>query len=69
MPKSISHRKFIQKLKEFGFLGPYSGGKHSFMIKDSLKLRIPNPHRSDISGALVNEILKQANISNKDWDI
>lgn len=68
MPKPISHKKFIQRLKKYGFSGPYSGSKHSFMIKDSLKLRVPNPHHSDISSVLVAEILRQAGISTKDWD-
>ena len=34
-----------------------------------MKIRIPNPHRSkDIHQGLVNEILKQAEISLEDWD-
>ena len=68
MPKAISHKKFIQKLREYGFSCPYSGSKHSFMTKGMLKLRIPNPHHSDISSALVAEILRQAGILTKDWD-
>jgi len=51
-----------------GFDGPYSGGRHLFMIKDMLKIRIPNPHRGDISKYLIAEILRQAGISSKDWD-
>lgn len=68
MPKPLSRRVFIDRLKEYGFDGPYSGGKHQFMIKGSLKLRIPNPHRGDISGALINEILRQAEIKKSDWE-
>jgi predicted RNA binding protein YcfA (HicA-like mRNA interferase family) len=65
---SISRKDFIRKLKIFGFNGPYSGGKHQFMIKDSLKLRIPNPHGAkDISISLLKEILRQANISFDEW--
>lgn len=67
MPSPITLRNLIKKLRDFGFNGPYSGGKHSFMIKKDLKLRIPNPHRGDISGQLVNEIIRQAGISKKDW--
>jgi len=64
----ISRRKLIRNLRILGFEGPYSGGKHSFMISGHLKLRIPNPHQEDISGGLLIEILKQANISKEQWD-
>lgn len=68
MPKTISHRELIGKFKKLGFDGPYSGGRHLFMIKVDLKIYIPNPHGRDIQGFLVNEILKQAGISKKEWD-
>lgn len=68
MPKNISWRKLVQKFRRLGFDGPYSGGRHLFMIKRRLKVRIPNPHRGDISKYLVMEILKQAEISSEDWD-
>jgi len=67
MPKPISLRRLIARLKNFGFVGPYSGGRHLFMIKGGLKLRLPNPHRGDISPALLAEILRQARISKFDW--
>lgn len=67
VPKSIAWRKLIQKFRKLGFEGPYSGGRHLFMIKERLKLRIPNPHQGDISSSLIAEILRQAGISNKDW--
>jgi len=31
-------------------------------------VRIPNPHRKDISDALLSEILRQADISRKEWE-
>jgi predicted RNA binding protein YcfA (HicA-like mRNA interferase family) len=68
MPTSISWRKLVQKFRKLGFDGPYSGGRHLFMVKAELKVHIPNPHRGDISVGLVNEILKQSNISKHDWD-
>ncbi|MBU1557513.1 type II toxin-antitoxin system HicA family toxin [Patescibacteria group bacterium] len=68
MPKNISLRNLIKKFKKFGFDGPYSGGQHMFMIKGDLKVRVPNPHKSDISKSLVSEILRQSGISSKDWD-
>jgi len=68
MPKPISVKKLIKSLKLFDFKGPYSGGRHMFMIKNNLKLRIPNPHQKDISKSLLSEILRQAGISSKEWD-
>jgi len=38
------------------------------MIKDNLKLRIPNPHNGDISKGLLSEILRQGGISLNDWN-
>ncbi len=63
----ISWKNLIRKLKEFGFHGPYSGGKHLFMIKGNLTLTIPNPHGRDIGLGLLNKILKEAGISKKEW--
>lgn len=51
MPRHISWRKLVQRFRELGYDGPYSGGRHLFMVKDTLKVRIPNPHHGDISGA------------------
>ena len=68
MPSSISRRELIQKFKALGFEGPFSGSKHQFMKKGSLKVRIPNPHKGDISVGLVKQILKQADISDENWD-
>jgi len=56
--KSISHKELVRKLRKLGFDGPYSGGKHLFMIKGNLTLTIPNPHRKDISVELLKRILK-----------
>jgi predicted RNA binding protein YcfA (HicA-like mRNA interferase family) len=64
----IDRRKLIQRLRKFGFTGPFSGGRHQFMVKGQLKVRIPNPHRGgDISDSLLKEILRQAEISTENW--
>lgn len=68
MPKNISWRKLVQKFQRLGFDGPYSGGRHLFMMRDDFKIRIPNPHRSDVSKHLVSEILRQAGILNEEWE-
>jgi len=68
MARSISWRRLVQKFRRLGFDGPYSGGRHLFMVKGAFKLRIPNPHSSDISAALMSEILRQSGISNEEWN-
>ncbi len=64
----VKRLELIRRLKKLGFCGPFSGGKHSFMTRDRLKLRIPNPHKSDISKELLKELLRQAGVSKEDWD-
>jgi len=69
MPSSISRKELIRKFRALGYSGPFSGGKHQFMKKGQKKIRIPNPHGSgDIHISLVKEILRQAGISNDEWD-
>jgi len=65
--KPLKRRELIRRLRESGFEGPYSGSKHQFMVKGSLKLRIPNPHEGDISGPLLREILRQAGVDPNSW--
>ena len=50
-----------------GFEGPYSGGKHSFMVRGEQTLRVPNPHGADIGTGLLRRILRQAGISIEEW--
>jgi len=64
----INRRELIKRLKALGFSGPYSGGRHSFMKRGPLKLRVPNPHVGDISIPLLKEILRQAGISEDEWN-
>ncbi len=64
----IKQRDLVHYLRRLGFEGPYSGGKHQFMVKEQLVLRIPNPHRADIGESLLLRILKQAGVSRADWE-
>ncbi len=63
----VSWSNLVKKLKQFGFEGPYRGGKHPYMVKGNLVLTIPNPHRGEISVDLLIRILKQANIDKDGW--
>ena len=64
----IKRKDLVGYLKLLGFSGPYSGGKHQFMLKGNLTLRIPNPHQGDIGRDLLGRILKQAQITREQWE-
>lgn len=64
----LTWRKLIQTLKQAGFTGPYLGGNYQYLVKDTVKLFIPNPHTEDISKALLQKILKQAGIDKDEWE-
>lgn len=64
----VSRKDLIRRLRTMGFDGPYSGGKHSFMVKGHLTLTVPNPHRGDIGRELLARILRQAGITRQEWE-
>ena len=64
----IRRRDLIRYLKRLGFEGPYSGGKHQFMIKDDITVRLPNPHQGDIGQEFLARILRQARIDREQWE-
>lgn len=69
MPSNISRRELIRKFRSLGYSGPFSGGRHQFMIKGKKKIRIPNPHGSgDIDISLIKEIIRLASISDDEWE-
>ncbi len=64
----ISRRRLIKALRELGFEGPFSGGRHQFMVRGEVVLTIPNPHRGDMGIGLLTRILNQAGISREEWE-
>jgi predicted RNA binding protein YcfA (HicA-like mRNA interferase family) len=66
--RPIKQIELIRFLKKLDFIGPYSGGKHQFMVKGDLRIRIPNPHKKDIGKNLLKMILKEAKISKDTWE-
>ncbi len=64
----ISRRELIRRLRALGFEGPYQQGKHPFMVRGTLRLRIPNPHEADIGVDLLTRILRQADVSREEWN-
>lgn len=66
--KPISRRNLVKKLLKHGFTGPYQGGSHEFMIRETTRLIIPNKHHDEIGSDLLSRILRQAGISRENWD-
>ncbi|MFH0792701.1 MAG: type II toxin-antitoxin system HicA family toxin [bacterium] len=64
----IKRSELIRNLRSLGFEGPFSGGKHQFMVRGEFTLRIPNPHRGDVGRELLARLLGQARISRADWE-
>ena len=67
-PGPIKRVDLIRYLQILGFEGPYSGGKHQFMLKGAIRLRLPNPHKSDVGRELLSRILRQAGIDRDTWE-
>jgi predicted RNA binding protein YcfA (HicA-like mRNA interferase family) len=51
----LKRRELIFFLRKLGFDGPYSGGKHQYMVKDDKTIVIPNPHKEDIGKRIAAE--------------
>ncbi|MFO7676220.1 MAG: type II toxin-antitoxin system HicA family toxin [bacterium] len=64
----ISRADIIRNLRRLGFAGPWSGGRHQFMLRDKATLTLPNPHCTDIGRELLARILRQAGVSREDWE-
>jgi predicted RNA binding protein YcfA (HicA-like mRNA interferase family) len=64
----ISRANLIRALRRAGFDGPTPGQKHAHMTRDGRRIRVPNPHRGDISVDLLAEILRLAEISRDEWE-
>ena len=67
MPRPISRRELIQRLRTLGWEGPYPGGSHMVMTFGPQKITISNPHRGDLDWTLVKVLLKQAHIEADEW--
>jgi predicted RNA binding protein YcfA (HicA-like mRNA interferase family) len=63
----VTFKNLVSGLRRFGFEGPFSGGKHLYMLKGDLRLTIPNPHRSKVGVDLLIRILRQAGITREEW--
>lgn len=64
----IKREDLIHYLRKAGFDAPQSGGKHQYMKRGGVKVRVPNPHAGDIGKSLLARILRDARISREEWD-
>jgi len=64
----IKRKSLIRHFRHLGFEGPFSGGRHQYMVCGSIVIRIPNPHQGDIAKDLLARILRQAAISREEWE-
>ena len=64
----ISRRELVHCLRRVGFEGPFSGGKHQFLVRGEITIRVPNPHQGDISLSLLSRILRQAGVIKDEWE-
>jgi predicted RNA binding protein YcfA (HicA-like mRNA interferase family) len=64
----IKRKDLIRHLKQIGFEGPYSGGRHQFIIRGNITIRVPNPLQGDVGVELMARILRQAGIAKDEWE-
>jgi predicted RNA binding protein YcfA (HicA-like mRNA interferase family) len=64
----VPRRKLIQGLRALGFDGPFSGGRHQFMVRGDVVVSVPNPHGRDIAVELLSRVLRQAGVSRQEWE-
>jgi predicted RNA binding protein YcfA (HicA-like mRNA interferase family) len=64
----VSRDQLVSRLRDLGFDGPDDGSDHPFMVKGTLRLKVPNKHgRKDIGVELLKRILKQAGLTRREW--
>jgi len=64
----VKRQDLISHLQQLRFEGPYSGGKHQYMVRGDVTVRVPNPHQADIGRELLARILRQAGITRNEWE-
>ena len=68
MPKPLSRRELIRKLRRAGLSGPIPGAKHSYMLYGKVKIFIPNPHIGDIGLKIIKRVMVDLGISETRWN-
>lgn len=72
MPKvsPLKPNEVIHKLRQLGFEGPISGGRHMRMIRREPGQVIPIPmHKGkDVSVGVIRSIIREVGISPEEWN-
>ena len=70
MPKlgPVSRRDFLRRMNLLGFQGPFSGGKHQYLVRGDVRLAVPNPHQGDIGAGLLRRILHEGHVRRAEWE-
>lgn len=63
----LPQKEILRRFRRLGWDGPVYKGDHPFMQKGDHLVKMPNPHRSEVSPDLISKILRQAGISREDW--
>ena len=64
----IKRRELVACLRRLGRSGPFTGGRHEFMLRGTLSVTIPNPHTTDIGPNLLAKVLRQAGVARAEWE-
>jgi len=64
----VSRRELIRRLRRLGFTGLFAGSKHEHLMKGERTVPVPNVHRGDISVRLLRIILREASVSQDEWE-
>lgn len=67
LPKSTPRAVIIKKFRKLDWTGPTSGD-HPIMTKGKRTQKVPNKHQGDIDISLLKRILRQAGITDEEWN-
>ncbi len=63
---------FIRRLRKLGFEGPFSGGKHQFLVREGRRLTIPTNSEYSIPQLkmMINEVeaILEREVTNEEWE-
>ncbi|OGO35799.1 MAG: hypothetical protein A2Z03_04680 [Chloroflexi bacterium RBG_16_56_8] len=64
----VKRKGLIRYFRLLGFVGPFAGGRHQYMVRGQIRVAIPNPHQRDIGVELLLRILRLAGIEKPEWE-
>ena len=64
----VSRDVLVRGLRDLGFDGPFTGGRHEMMVRGTHKVPVPNPHRGGIGPGLLAKVLREAGVTRAQWE-